>query len=333
MTTIALLGDHFVLPRLLEEAIRAAAPDVPLAFAAHTLEWPLVPFGTVAEVDEASGDEDETINALAGAEVCVTQMAPITDRVLEASPGLRLVCVTRGGPVNVNLESAHRRGVTVRSAPGRNADATAEHTVALMLAALRRIPERTAEVLAGDWRSDLYGYDETSPELAGAIVGLVGYGAVGSRVARILLGFGAQVRVFDPYADLAAAPDGVMQVSSLDEVLEESTVVTIHARLTDETRDIVGGAQIAKMPSGSVLVNAARGGLLDYAALNEGLRSGHLFGAGLDVYPEEPLAADSALRGAPHLVMTPHLAGATKQTAHNAARIAAAHVAEYLASR
>ncbi len=330
-TRIALLGDHFVLSRLLREHIEAACPDGDLEFAETTLPWPNQPFARVAEVDEASGSEDETLAALAGAEICVTQMAPITQRVLASARDLKLVCVTRGGPVNVNLAAAAEAGVKVCSAPGRNADATAEHTVSLMLAAARRIPQRHSSILEGQWRSDLYGYSETGPEIAGSTVGLVGYGAVGSRVARIMRGFGAEVLVYDPFAKLDGSDAGIRQSDSLDDVLGKSAIVSVHARLTEQSRGLIGAREVALMPRDSILINAARGGLVDYDAVCDALDSGHLYGAGFDVFDEEPLPADARLLRTPHVVMTPHLAGATKETAQRAAQIAASQVRAYLA--
>ncbi len=128
-------GDHFVLNSLICDALEAAVTASPFELTELTLPWPLEPFGRVAEVDEAGDCEDALIEALRDVEVCVTQMAPFTERVLEASPALRLVAVCRGGPVNVNVEAARARGVRVCFAPGRNAAATAEFTVAMMLAA------------------------------------------------------------------------------------------------------------------------------------------------------------------------------------------------------
>jgi D-3-phosphoglycerate dehydrogenase / 2-oxoglutarate reductase len=321
-------GDHFVLNRLLTQALRAES-DVPLDIREITLPWPLEPFGRVAEVDEASGTEEQMMEALAGVEICVTQMGPLTQNVLDSATDLRLFCVSRGGPVNANLEAAGRRGVAVCSAPGRNATATAEHTVAMMLAAMRRIPQTHADLTAVRWRSDYYSYANVGPELEGSTVGLVGYGAVGSRVARILEGFHAEILVFDPYVEPTALPGTAAQVE-LDELLSRSHVVSLHARATPESAGMIGAAQIAAMPEGSVLVNCARGSLLDYEALCDALESGHLFGAALDVFAEEPIPGDSRLLGIGSLVMTPHLAGASKQTAANAARIVGAEVGRYL---
>lgn len=320
-------GDHFVLTRLLVDALRAEIPDG-LTISELTLPWPLEPFGRVAEVDEASGTEEQMIRALAGVRVCVTQMAPLTRTVLEASPDLELFCVGRGGPVNADLQAATDHGVAVCSAPGRNASATAEHTLGMILAAIRRIPQTHSELTAGQWRGDYYRYEAVGPELDGATVGLIGYGAIGARVARLLSAFGAHVLVHDPYTN-AHDLDGAEQLP-LDELLVRSQVVTLHARATPETKGMIGRAQLDSMPSGSVLVNCARGALIDHDALCDALDTGHLFAAALDVFPEEPVPAHSRLLSTPNLTMTPHLAGASRQTAHNAAEINAAEVARWL---
>lgn len=327
-TRILAAGDHFVLNRLLIEAVEREVPDG-VEFTEMTLPWPLTPFGPVAEVDEASGTEEQLIESLRGVEICVTQMAPLTERVLRACPDLKLFCISRGGPVNANLEAATRHGVAVTSAPGRNAAATAEHTLGMMLAAIRRIPQTNADLSAGTWRGDYYTYDNVGPELEGNTIGLVGYGAIGSRVARMLKGFGAEVLVHDPYvtADLLA---GNAEQVGLDELLSRSLVVSLHARVTPETTGIIGAAQIAAMPAGSIIINCARGALLDYDALCDALDSGHLFGAAFDVFPEEPIPAGSRLLTTPNIVMTPHLAGASKQTAAKAATIVAGDVGRYL---
>jgi D-3-phosphoglycerate dehydrogenase / 2-oxoglutarate reductase len=327
-TAILCAGDHFVLNRLLRDALRTEV-GADLDLRELTLPWPLEPFATVAEVDEASGTEDEMSQALAGVEICLTQMGPLTEKVLESAPGLRLYCVTRGGPVNANLDAATRHGVAVCSAPGRNATATAEHTVAMMLAAMRRVPQTHADLTAATWRSDYYSYERVGPELEGSTVGLVGYGAVGHRVARILDGFGAEIVVFDPYVDTASV-DARVSLVQLDELLARSSVVSLHARATAQSRGMIGAAEIAAMPEGSILVNCARGSLLDYDALCDALDRGHLFGAAVDVFPEEPIPTGSRLLRTANLVMTPHLAGASRQTAVNAARIAAEEVGRYL---
>ncbi len=332
MRTVSTLlaGDHFVGNDLLEEALTSALPDVTFDFQRVTLPWPLTPYGRVAEVDEASDAEDQLIAALPGVELAITQMGPFTERVLDAAPDLRFLVCCRGGPVNVNVPAATKRGVIVSSTPGRNAVAAAEHAVTLMLGALRNLPRLQKTLEQGEWRSDLYAYEDCGSELDGATVGLVGYGAIGRRVARVMIAFGARVLVADPFVD-SDLPG--IEVVSLDELLRQSDVVSLHARLTDQTRGMIGVAEIAAMRPGTVLVNTARGGLLDYDAAVDALESGQLGAAAFDVFPVEPLPAGSRLLTAPNVVMTPHLAGATKQTARRAGSIAAEAVAAYLAGR
>jgi D-3-phosphoglycerate dehydrogenase / 2-oxoglutarate reductase len=325
---VLLAGDEFVLNRLMAEELDAVAGAEVWALRELEFPWPSVPFGPVAEVDEAAGTEDQMIEALDGVRVCLTQLAPLTKRILSACPDLELFAVSRGGPVNANLDAATARGVVVTFAPGRNATATAEYTVGMMLATLRGIADGHAGVGAGRWEASRFVFSASGFELEGTTVGLVGAGAIGSRVARILIGFGARVLVFDPYAAPGSLPHGVTRVS-LEELLASAQVVSLHARVTPENREMIGAAQLAAMPPGAVLINCARGALVDHAALAEALRGGHLFAAGLDVFDEEPLPADHPLRGAPNVVMTPHLAGASRQVAGNACRMVAAEADRY----
>jgi D-3-phosphoglycerate dehydrogenase len=324
-----LAGDHFVRNELLAKAL-SSLDDVSFDFREVTLPWPLTPFGPVAEVDEASDAEDQLIEALSGVEIAVTQMGPFTERVLAAATELRFLVVCRGGPVNVNVPAAAKRGIVVASTPGRNAVAAAEHAVALMMGALRNLPRLQRSLEQGEWRSDLYAYDECGVELDGSTVGLVGYGAIGQRVARVMLAFGAHVLVTDPY--ITNAPEGI-ELVGLDDLLRRSDVVSLPARLTDQTRGMIGADQIALMPRGAVLVNTARGGLLDYDATVDALESGQLGAAAFDVFPSEPVPAGERLLTAPNVVMTPHLAGATRQTAHRAGSLAAEAVAAYLSGK
>ncbi len=322
---ILVVGDDFIEPALMRRSLHAAFGREITAAEART-PFPSEPFRSIAEVHEASGSEEQMIEALKGVEICIAHHAPLTERVLDASPLLRLFVVCRGGPVNANVKAATTRGVAVGYTPGRNATATAEFAIASALAALRAIPAADHGIREGGWPGN-YTYSSAGFELDGAVCGLVGYGAIGSRVARILRGFGSRVLVHDPYAKIDAAEE--VEAVSLEELLCRSQLVSLHARETGETRNILGREQIAMMPRGSILVNCARGALLDYEALADALRSGHLFAAAADVFPQEPLPAHSALLTLPNFVLTPHIAGGTKGAAEKAARIAAEEVARF----
>lgn len=322
-------GDQFVLNRLLIEALREATGDR-LAIIETEFAWPREPFGPVAEVQEAAGSEEQMLRLVAGIEIAVTEMAPFTQRVIAAADALRLIAVCRGGPVNVNLDAATARGIPVCYTPARNAAATAEYTIGLLLAAMRRIAEGHKELTAGVWRGDFYAYAEAGTELEGKTAGLVGFGAVGRRVAHVLRAFGAEVLVADPYVDPAEIAAVGARAVSFAELLPRAEILSLHARLTPETRHLVGRVEIALLPRGAVIVNAARGGLLDQDALCDALASGQIRAAALDVYDPEPPPPGSRLFSTPNLVLSPHLAGASRETAERAAVIAAAEIGRYL---
>lgn len=329
MTVSALAaGDRFVRPDLLAEALRKHAGDG-LEIREYELPWPDEPFRDVAEVSEACGSEEEIIEALGDARICVTQVAPLTRRVLEACSRLEFVGVSRGGAVNVDVEAASEHGVLVSNAPGRNATATSEFTIGLVLATLRRICETHGQLAQRNWRGEYYRYDEVRSELEGTTVGVIGHGAVGGRVTRLLVAFGAQVLVYDPYVTVNCP--GATQVDQMSDLLSRAQVLTLHARASEETAGMIDAQALAALPAEAVVVNTARGSLLDYDALFDALESGHLAGAGLDVHPAEPVPSESRLFSTPGVVMTPHLAGASRQVAHNAAGIVAREVQRFLA--
>ena len=330
MTTILSAGDHFVRPSQFTAALTSAiGDDHPLDITELLLPWPIEPFGSVENVLEASGTVDDLIDALHGVEIAVTQMAPFSARVFDQCPDLRLIGVCRGGPVNVDLDAATAAGVIVTNAPGRNAQAAAEFTVGLMLAAMRHLPAMHEEMRDGVWRGDHYTYENAGGELSGETVGLVGLGSISRIVARILQAFGATVIASDPFAE----PLEGVELVELDELLRRSGIVSLHARLTPETHQMIDAGRLEQMRPGAVLVNTARGGLLDHDPLPDLLRSGRLGGLALDVYDVEPPPADWPLLSAPNVVLTPHLAGATRKTADRAAAIIADEVKRFLAGQ
>lgn len=330
MTKVLAAGDHFVAPELFVEALRDCADTPDLRCETLRLPWPVEPFGPVGTVQEASGTERQILEALGDAEIVATQMAPMTADVFAGSPNLRFVGVCRGGPVNVDLPAATKAGVIVSYAPGRNAAAAAEFAVGLMLAALRRIPASNAELKAGQWRGDYYAYDNAGIELDGSTVGLVGYGAIGKIVARVLAAFGAHVLVADPFVSPTQADAEGVELVALDTLLRRSSVVSLHARLTPETHHLLNADKLALLPEGAVVVNSARGDLLDYTPLPNMLHSGHVGALAVDVYDIEPPPEHWPLFDAPNVITTPHLAGATRQTAHRAANIVAGEVRRFL---
>jgi D-3-phosphoglycerate dehydrogenase / 2-oxoglutarate reductase len=329
MIRVLLAADGFLTPRVMSSALGVTMPDVETTVVVST--WPDTTFHDFGGVHEALGDEDSLIEALQGCQACFTHTWPVTERVLAATPGLRLVTVCRGGPVNVDRQAATEHGVVVTFTPGRNATATAEHTIGMILAAARQIAQRDEEIRRGLWRSDFYNYGQVGPEISGSTAGVIGVGAVGSRVAHILGAMGAEVLAFDPWADQGKLDPAVHLVDSLEELMSRANIVTIHARVTPENLHLVGAHEISLMPQGAILVNCARGQLLDYDAVAEGLERGQLFAAAFDCFSEEPLPPDDRLRSIPAVTMTPHLGGASKQASELAARIGAEDIRRFFA--
>lgn len=324
---VLLASDQFLTDEVLREAITKELPEVDLATISSS--WPVPPFHDVAEVKEALGDEDELLEALKGCDVAFSHTFPFTEKVIANSPQLKMITICRGGPVNANIEAATEHGVLVSYTPGRNATATAEHTVGMIVVSARQIAQRHLEVINGDWRSDYYRFENVGPEIGSSTVGVIGYGNVGRRVAHIIAAFGGQVLVYDPWAKDRNGPENLEFVESLEDLLRNSNIVTIHARVTEDNHQMMNADAFALMPENSIFINCARGPLVDYDALADAIDSGHLFAAGLDCLPEEPLPADHRLISTPRITITPHLGGASKEASRLAARIGAADIAAF----
>ena len=227
--------------------------------------------------------------------------------LLAAASRLKVVGRAGMGLDNVDVDAASLRGVIVMNTPGANTIATAEHTVALLLALCRHVPQADASLRAGEWaRSEFLGV-----QLYGKTLGIVGLGRVGVQVARRARSFEMDVIAFDPYISDEVARELRVTMVDLDGLLAQSDFISLNAALTPETRDLINAQTIARMKPGVRLVNCARGALGDEVALVDGLRSGHVAGIALDVFAQEPLPADSPLRSLPNVVITPHIAANT----------------------
>ena len=336
-TAVAICGDRFMRAELFAAALREGVA-APLDLRSLELPWPDEAMhhgyeaGDLSGLKEYMGDPDEIAAFVGGAKIFVNHLAPVTGAMLERLPQLELIAVSRGGPVNIDMTAARERGVKVVNAPGRNASAVAEFTIGAILAETRLIRAGHESLRMGEWRGDLYRADTTGDELSAMTVGLIGYGEIGRRVVPLLLPFGCRVLVDDPYVEVSPAhrAAGVVQ-TDLDTLLAESDVVSLHARVTEETRGFLGAPQFARMKPGAYFINTARGPMVDYHALYAALKDGHLRGAMLETFWLEPPPPDAPLLRLPNVTLTPHIAGASLTTVRVAARMIAEEVRRHLA--
>jgi phosphoglycerate dehydrogenase-like enzyme len=276
--------------------------------AAQYASWDLVDGDVEFLHDHLEGDE--LLAALAGADVvvCMRERTAFDADLLGRLDALRLLVTTGPGNASIDMAAAARLGITV-CRTGILMSPTAEMTWALILALVRQLPEADRHVRSGGWQTTV------GTELAGKTLGLLGLGRLGQRVARIGLAFEMAVIAWSQNLDPDLARDlGVEPVATIDDLLTRSDVLSVHLRLSDRTRGLVGARELGLMKPGAYLVNTSRGPIVDEDALLETLRSGHLGGAGLDVFDHEPLPADHPLRTMPRTVLTPHLGYVTDGT-------------------
>lgn len=263
--------------------------------------------GIVVE-DLSNLSRDELKQRVPGAAGLVVRSRTLVDRALiEAATGLEVIGRAGVGTDNIDLSAATRRGVAVLNAPAGNTLSTAELTFGLLLATARGIPPADRSMHEGRWERGVV----RGAQLSGKTLGVIGAGRIGTEVVHRAKAFGMHVLVVDPYLSPERVSDLGVESAELGELLASSDYVTLHLPLTDDSRMLIDAPRIASMKAGAVLINAARGGLVDETALAEALHAGQLRAAGLDVYEIEPLPPDHPLRSAPNLVMTPHIGAAT----------------------
>lgn len=249
---------------------------------------------------------------------------PLNERVLGAAPDLRIIAKHGAGVDSVDIDAATRRGIAVMVANGANADAVAEHALALMLALSRELPKYERDARSGAWR-DL---NRFTRDFSSRTVGIVGYGQIGERTARLAQACGARVMVHSRSA--ITLPAGMTYEPDLDRLLEQADIVSLHCPLSDATRGLIGAAQLARMKPDALLINTARGPVVDEAALVRALQEGRLGGAGLDTFAVEPPDPANPLFALPNVIVTPHIAAATTGAMVRMGTIAANNILGWL---
>ena len=255
--------------------------------------------------------EEEILERWEGVDAILAGTEKYTKEMLKNAPASLKVISRHGvGLESVDLDAAREQGITVCNTPGANADAVAEAAMGLILSVLRKIPLSDHDVRSNNWKRS------EGRLIKGQTVGVIGMGNIGKGVIRRCQGFGAKFMAYDPYFDKAFAAEYGVAPAGIEDVLKNADIVTLHLPSTPETYHIINAETLAMMKPGAVLINTARGELVDEAALYEALKSGHLGGAGLDVYSSEPIY-NSPLFELDNIVVTPHMAGNTSDTTMN----------------
>ena len=263
-------------------------------------------------------DEAELVRRIGGARIAVNirAYARFGEAVFRACPGLRMVSIWGTGTDNIDLEAAQRHGVTVCNTPAVNALAVAEHAIALMLAVARKIPQLDREMREGAWPREML------TQLYGRTLGVFGTGSIGTRVIELGTALGMEALAWSARGGTAAAKQ---------EIVRRADVITLHLRLTPETRGFIARNDFGLMKAGAILVNTARGALVERDALVDALGHGRIAGAGLDVFHDEPLAPDDPLRGFANTVLSPHNAGQTPEVRRDGLLMAVKNIENFLA--
>ncbi len=279
------------------------------------------------DVDVITGETPEQLIARIGDYdgLAIRSSTKVTKEILAAATNLKVIGRAGIGVDNVDIPAASAQGVVVMNTPFGNSITTAEHAIALMFALARQIPEANAQTQAGKWpKNDFMGV-----EVTGKTLGLIGAGNIGSIVASRALGLRMKVVAYDPFLTPERAVEMGVEKADLDTLLAKADFITLHTPLTDQTRGILSKENLAKTKKGVRIINCARGGLIDEAALKEAMDAGHVAGAALDVFQTEP-AKESPLFGTPNFICTPHLGASTNEAQVNVALQVAEQMADYL---
>lgn len=306
------IGDFFIPCDYIEKGL-AEFKDLEV----KTVEWKLSDFDELQKVNlliEQGGREgydipSYIIDAAYDAEILFTQFFPVNKKLIDSLPNLRYVGVMRAGYENINVEYAKEKGIKVFNTPGRNAHSVSDFTIGMILAEARNIARGHRGIKNGEWIRD-YVNNGFIPDLPGKTVGIIGYGEIGRQVAKKLSGFDVNILIYDPFCKDA-------ETVALDTLMAESDVVTIHARLTDENRHMIGEHELSLMKKTAYIVNTSRSGLVDEKALYNALKNRSIMGAALDVYEVEPPPVDYPLVTLDNVTLTPHMAGGSNDAFKN----------------
>lgn len=322
------IGDLFIPAEYIGAGFRKNGLD------AEVFDWDTGGFAKLQEINllvEQNGSDaydvpSSLLDRIRDAEILITQFCPVSRKVIDACPKLKIIGVLRGGYENINIGRAAEKGIAVFNTPGRNADSVADFTVGAMICEARNLARGHFGIKTGRWIREYPNYGMI-PDLPGRVAGLIGFGEIGRKTAQRLRGFDMEILAFDPFAK--DFPDYVRQ-TDLKELVRKSDFVSLHARLTNENRHLINAEMLSLMKPSAYLINTSRAGLVDETALCAALKSKKIAGAFLDVFEEEPPGLENPLVKLENVTLTPHMAGGSNDAFFNSPIKLGAELAKHL---
>lgn len=323
------IGDLFIP----EKYIRIGFKTLKNSINIKTVQWKVRNFQELQRIailiEKNNSDiyepPDYILYAIRNADMIVTHFCPITKRIIDNSPQLKIIGVLRSGYENVNVDHATEKGILVFNTPGRNADSVADFTIGMIISECRNIARGHNGLKNGVWIRD-YPNSGNIPDLLGKTVGIIGLGEIGKKVAKRLSGFDVKILGFDPYVGDVKNINKV----SLEKLMMESDFITIHAKLTDKTKGMIGEKHFKMMKKTAYFINTSRAGLIDERALYNILKKENIAGAALDVFEKEPPGKDYPMVKLENVTLTPHMAGGSNDAFINSPKLLAVEIQNYL---
>ena len=318
MTKILFILDFIPLPYFqtdpeIQDIVRSLGDDVEIRITDDkTLQQLPNPMEYIGKAEKVGVDwvepAPEMLEQFADVDCVIVHWSPFNRKMIDAAPNLKFLGSMRSGFENLEKDYAESKGIVVKNCPGRLSDSVADLTVAMMLSQNKRLLRRNLLATGGEWTRD-NAQEKSYRPLCMLTIGLVGFGIIGQAVARRLAGFGATIQAFDPYVPAEVFAQCGVQNVDLDTLITTSDIISMHVRMTDENRGMIGKAEFAKMQPHTIFINTARAGLVDEEAMIEALQNKQILGAGLDVFSEEPLSKESPLLQMNNVTLTPHMGG------------------------
>jgi len=333
---VTIFGDQFMRKEIVENVIRDKLKDFDFDIEIFTVEWELRGYqrgrikGVTREIKEFTGSPEQLIPYISNTNILIVHTAPVTLDVMRTAKNLMIIGCMRGDPVNVDVDAATSLRIPVLYTPGRNAIAVAEFVIGAIIAHVRNIIKANILLRQGTWGYEFYYYEQAGYELNGKTIGIIGFGHVGREVASRAKALGMNVLVYDPYVPSDIIEKFECKPTTLENLLSESDIVSIHCRLTKETYHLIGREELRKMKPNAIIVNTARGGIIDEDALIEALRNKAIGGAILDVFENEPLPPNNPFLELDNVTILPHIAGASKDVVYRASLMIAEDIKRIL---